>query len=66
MVRLMWSMASTLMIKYVENMQEQSLLAQGVIKVHMLSNGYLPHNVHITRNLHVIKCLHVIKWLSAT
>ena len=50
MVRLLWSMASTLMIKYVENMQEQSLIGQRVIKAHMLSNGYLPHNVHITRN----------------
>ena len=35
----------------VENMQEQSLIAQRVIKAHLLSNGYLPHNVPFTRDI---------------
>ena len=35
----------------VENMQEQSMIAQRVIKAHLLSNGYLPHNVPITRDV---------------
>ena len=35
----------------VENMQEQSLISQRIVKDHMLSSGYKPHNIPISRDL---------------
>ena len=35
----------------VENMQEQSLISQRIVKDHMLSSSYKPHNIPISRDL---------------
>ena len=35
----------------VENMQEQSLISQRIVKHHMLYSGYKPHNIPISRDL---------------
>ena len=35
----------------VENMQEQSLILQRIVKDNMLSSGYKPHNIPISRDL---------------
>ena len=35
----------------VENMQEQSLISQRIVKDHMLPSGYKPHNIPISRDL---------------
>ena len=35
----------------VENIQEQSLISQRIVKDHMLPSGYKPHNIPISRGL---------------